>query len=228
MVTLTWGTAAQDNDQLRFGEPEYIETTELSYVQTQPTWTLSASLFNNRISNIVRVIQYIDEETGLYRSIDDNSGEWVTKGLELIGELRPFSGLNLAASVTWQDTDDRETGIEPGYSPSLLVKLKADYTQGPMTYAAFAHYVDDMQADWNFVDGPAEEVTERIGDPVDAYWNLGMNLRYQHPGSGLYANLNVSNLLDEEIRYPANELVDFSHGLIGPGRTITATIGWEF
>ena len=39
---------------------------------------------------------------------------------------------------------------------------------------------------------------------------------------------NVSNLLDAEIRYPANELTDFERGLIGPGRVITATIGWAF
>ena len=45
---------------------------------------------------------------------------------------------------------------------------------------------------------------------------------------GLYGDLNVSNLLDAEIRYPAKEFVDFERGLIGPGRIITATAGWEF
>jgi hypothetical protein len=38
----------------------------------------------------------------------------------------------------------------------------------------------------------------------------------------------VSNLLDAEIRVPANELTDLDLGLIGPGRVITATIGWRF
>ncbi len=97
-----------------------------------------------------------------------------------------------------------------------------------MTYAAYALYVSGMEADWNFVGALRPGATQRIGERVDAYWNLGANLRYRHPGNGFYADLNVSNLLDAEIRYPANELADFYRGLIGPGRVVTATIGWEF
>ncbi len=228
VLKLIWGTAAQDNDQIQFTQPERIETTELVYVQTRPAWTLSASLFRNRTSNIVRIIQRVDPDTGDYRAVDDNSGEWTTNGLELIGELSPLPALNLSASATWQHTEDQATGIDPGYSPALLLKLKADYTRGPMTYAAYAHFVGSMDADWNFVDGANPGVTERIGERVDPYWNLGANLRYRHPGNGFYANLNVSNLLDAEIRYPARELADFERGLIGVGRVITATVGWEF
>lgn len=97
-----------------------------------------------------------------------------------------------------------------------------------MTYAAYAHYVAAMKADWDFVVGNEEGVVERIGEKVPGYWNLGLNLRWDPKGAGPYANLNVSNLLDAEIRYPANELTDFARGLIGPGRVITATVGWEF
>lgn len=228
VVKLIWGTAAQDNDQIQFPEPERIATTELIYVQTQPTWTLSASLFRNQTSNIVRTIQRVNPSTGDYQAVDDNSGEWTTNGLELIGELRPLPALNLSASATWQHTEDRETGIDPGYSPALLVKLKADYTHGPLSYAAYAHFVSGMDTDWNFVDGPTPGVTERIGERVDPYWNLGANLRYRRPGSGFYADLNASNLLDSEIRYPARELADFERGLIGPGRVVTVTLGWAF
>ena len=108
------------------------------------------------------------------------------------------------------------------------MKLKADYTHGPTTLAAYAHYVGAMETDWNFVDGSAQGVTERLGDRVDAYWNLGANLRWDPSGPGPYANLNVSNLLDEEIRYPAIELINFRRGLIGPGRVVMATVGWTF
>lgn len=228
VLKLIWGTAAQDNDQIQFTEPERIETAELAYVWTHPAWTLSASLFRNRISNLVRVIQRIDGETGTYQPFDDNSGEWTTLGTEWIGELHPWPELNLSASATWQQTQDEKSGIDPGYSPALLVKLKADYTWRPMTYAVYAHYVDNMQTDWDFVSGSTPGLTRRIGAPVDGYWNLGMNLRYRHPGSGFYANFNASNLLNTEIRYPAKELADFGRGLIGPGRILIGTIGWEF
>jgi len=228
VLKLIWGSAAQYEDRLSISTPERIETAELAYVQIRPAWTLSASLFHNRASNLVRTIQRIDPATGNYQAVDDNSGEWTTLGLELIGELRPLPGLNLSASTTWQHTKDLKSPMDPGYSPALLVTLKADYSYGPMTYAAYGHYVGRMEADWNFVDGPKPGITERIGEPVDGYWNLGANLRYQHPDSGFYANLNVSNLLNTEIRYPANQLVDFRRGLIGPGRVIMGTVGWEF
>ncbi len=124
VVKLIWGTAAQDNDQIQFPEPERIETTELVYVQTRPGWTLSGSLFRNQTSNIVRTIQRVDSANGDYQVVDDNSGEWTTNGVELIGELRPLPGLNLSASATWQHTEDRKTGIDPGYSPALLAKAQ--------------------------------------------------------------------------------------------------------
>lgn len=228
VVKLIWGTAAQDNDQIQFSEPERIATTELVYVRTGTSWTLSGSLFRNHITRIVRTIQKADPNTLIYQTFDDNSGEWLTHGLELTAELHPVTGLNLSASTTWQHTEDRKTGIDPGYSPALLLKLKADYTQGPLTLGAYAHYVSGMEADWNFAVGPTPGITQRIGERVDPYWNLGVNVRYRPLDTGLIANLNVSNLLDTEIRYPANELANFSRGLIGPGRVFTATIGWEF
>ena len=228
VVKLIWGTAAQDNDLIEFPEPERIETAELVYQQARRDWMLSASLFRNRTTNIVRVIQEIDTASGDYITIGDNSGEWITNGLELIGELRPLPALNLSASLTWQNSEDRATGIDPGYSPALLAKLKADYTRGPLTYGAFAHYVGAMDADWDFVDGATPGVVERVGERVDGYWDLGLNLGYRHPSSGFYADLHASNLLNAELRYPAKELADFERGLIGPGRIITATVGWEF
>ena len=124
--------------------------------------------------------------------------------------------------------DDLRSDLEPGYSPTLLVKLKADYRRGPLTYAAYAHYVDAMEADWDFVTSPAQGVVERIGERVPGRWNLGLNLRWEPSATGVFAALNVSNLLDAEIRYPANELADFARGLIGPGRIVTATLGYAF
>ena len=228
VVKLIWGTASQDSADAAFAELEQIETLELNTTLTRARWLLSASLFQNRIDNIARTIQVLDPETGDYEAFDDNSGRWRTRGLELVAEARPVPALNLSASLTWQETEDRRTDNDPGYSPELLAKLRADYRHGPFTYAAYAHYVDGMDADWNFVAGPEQGVVERIGEEVPGYWNVGLNLRWDPPGSGFYGDLNVSNLLDAEIRYPANELTDFDHGLIGPGRVITATVGYAF
>jgi len=227
-VKLIWGSASRETGDAYVADPEQIQTLELSTTLTRPRWLLSASLFQNRIDNLVRTIQELDAESRNYRSIVDSSGRWRTRGLELIGEIRPLPGLNLSASLTWQQTDDERSGIDLGYSPSLLTKLKADWRRGPVTYAAYAHYVDGMDADWDFVAGPRQGVVERIGGRVPAYWNLGLNLRWDPAGAGPYVDLHVSNLLDTEIRYPANELTDFERGLIGPGRILTATVGYAF
>ncbi len=228
VLKLTWGKASQDSDQIDLPEPERIETIEASYTLTRPGWMFSAALFQNDLSQLVRTIQRFDGASGTYLTVDDNSGRWRTRGVELIGEARPLPGLQLSASLTWQQTDDRENDIDPGYSPKLLAKLRASWASGPMTYAAYAHYVDAMDADWDFVAGTEQGVVRRIGERVPAYWNVGLNLRWDPAGPGPYANLNVSNLLDEEIRYPANELTDFRRGLIAPGRMVMGTVGWTF
>jgi outer membrane receptor protein involved in Fe transport len=226
-VKLIWGTAAQDNYRAAFADPERIETTELNYLETHPGWSLAAGLFNNRVSQIVRSIREFDPATGEYVQVDDNSGVWRTRGVELEAEIHPLPELNLGFSAVWQQAEDQKMDIEPGYAPSLLLKLKADYRRGAFTYGAYAYHVREMEADWDFQDGPTTEI-QRIGDAADGYWNLGLNLRYDHPGGGFYANLNAANLLDQEIRYPANEFADLSRGLIGVGRVVTATVGWKF
>lgn len=131
-----------------------METLEVSYTLTRPTWMFSAGLFQNQLRQLVRTIQRIDPQTGHYISVDDNSGRWRTRGLELIAEARPVLGFHLSGSLTWQRTEDQISGIDPGYSPALLAKLKASWSYGPMTYAAYAHYVGGMDAGWDFIAGP--------------------------------------------------------------------------
>jgi len=228
VVKLIWGTASQEAGELDVAEPEHIQTLELNTALTRPGLMLSASLFENRIDSIARTIQRLDTRTGDYVSVDDSSGRWRTRGLELILDARPLPALGLSASLTWQQTEDERSQLDPGYSPALLAKFRTEWRQGPMTYAAYAHYTDGMDADWDFVTGPVQGVARRIGKPVPGYWNLGLNLRWDPEGDGPYANLNLSNLLDTEIRYPANELTDFERGQIGPRRIMTATFGWEF
>jgi outer membrane receptor protein involved in Fe transport len=185
VLKLAWGTASQDTDVFALPDAERIQTLEINYTLTRPRWLLSAGLFQNRLSHLVSSIQRFDPQTGAYLTESDNSGLWRALGLELIGEARPLPELDLSASLTWQQTEDRSTDIDPGYSPALLAKLEASWQQGPMTYGAYAYYVDGMDADWDFVAGPAQGVVRRIGDPVPSYWDIGLNLRWDPAGSGL-------------------------------------------
>jgi outer membrane receptor protein involved in Fe transport len=228
VVRLTWGTASLDSDQVNLADPQRIATTELGYTLTRPRGMLSAGIFENRISRLVRTIQRFDASAGTIISVDDNSGEWRTHGLELIAETRLIDPLSLSASLTWQQTDDRASSIDPGYSPRLLAKLKASWQQGPFTLGGYGNYVDGMDADWDFVNGPLPGITARLGDSMPGYWDLGLNLRWDPSGAGPFAALHVANLLNNEQRTPATELTELQRGLFGPGRTLTLTAGFDF
>jgi outer membrane receptor protein involved in Fe transport len=221
-----YGEATQNNIEEAFTEPEEISTTELCYLATFPRWSLSASLFRNSITNVLRKIQRVNPDTGEYEKLVDNSGRWRTQGIEAVLKLRPSDHLLLQLSSTWQDTEDRNNPeIAVGSSPELLVKAEAAYHHRQMTCALNLVHVDAILADWQWRADTGG--WERIGDQVDSYLLLGANLRYRRQGSGLSLNAHISNLLDEEIRYPANELVNFQHGAFGPGRRYMLTIGWE-
>jgi hypothetical protein len=59
-----------------------------------------------------------------------------------------------------------------------LAKLKADWQRGPMTYAAYAHYVDAMEADWDFVftrqGSPVARMEDLAGSRVGVLRDRGL------------------------------------------------------
>ncbi len=72
---------------------------------------------------------------------------------------------------------------------------------------------------------------QRIGGDTSSYFTLGANLRFDNLfGKGLYLNIKGSNLLDEDIRYPAttNNNGLFPKGTLGMGTSVPATVGWKF
>ena len=80
----------------------------------------------------------------------------------------------------------------------------------------------------DMTDSSLTHVNAYLIEGKDGYLLVDANLRYDFPGRGPYANLHIANLLDEEVRYPANELVDFRYGAPGPGRSVLLTLGWKF
>jgi outer membrane receptor protein involved in Fe transport len=220
------GEATQNNIERTFRTPEEILTAELNYLAVYPSWSLSLSAFRNNITNILRKIQRYNPETGEYEKSVDNSGEWRTFGLEAILKLNPAERFYLQLSSIWQDTEDRNNPeIAVGNSPQLLAKAEAAYYRDTVTFAVNAAYVDSVLADWQWQADASGY--ERIGDEVGSYFLLGANARYRPETSGFFLNAHISNLLNEQIRYPASELVNFQHGAFGPGRRFLVTVGWE-
>jgi outer membrane receptor protein involved in Fe transport len=225
------GTAKKDSVKINLEKPEDIITYEINHLLTYDSFQLSTSVFYNEINNIVQRKLEINPNTGNILDETNNDGEWRTYGLEFIGNYFISQDWHLQASATVQDTKDKFYDTDVGYSPKLLAKLQTDYSHKNFIYALNVNYVSHMQTGYSFEDTDLNPATPKarvlLGDDVDAYVLVGANVRYTDP-TGIYLNLNVSNLFDTEYRYATNEVSTMKQGLIGMGRVITGTLGYKF
>jgi outer membrane receptor for ferrienterochelin and colicin len=78
--------------------------------------------------------------------------------------------------------------------------------------------------------GYDESTQRRIGNTVDGYTLLDVNYRWNNVFTkGVFVDLRVSNLLDEEIRYPAFTNNSWATlGTVGEDRTFFVTVGMKF
>ncbi len=204
---------------------EVIENLEIQYLFFHNNILVNSSLFLNKIENLQRVTQTI--KNGQVVKTYDNSGKLEVYGLEfsLRQEISERFYYNLSASYQ-SSKDVNNPSLDPGYSPRFLAKADASYSIANYTFSILMDYVGSMSADWQFSDTVLGE-TYRIGNDVDAYTNLGFNVRYDME-NGIYASCKFSNLLNEDIRYPATELVDFEGGGFGHERHFLMSLGYKF
>lgn len=93
--------------------------------------------------------------------------------------------------------------------------------------AVTGNYVDEMETYYD----DTLPVPGRLGERIDSYLLLGANLRIRNLlGTGLFLNFRCSNLLDQDVRYPAtaNNFLFASRGTVGRGRSFLLTLGWKF
>lgn len=226
-LKLLYGEANQDNKNARFEEPEMIKSAELIYTYAQDDLLVSLGGFFNKIENLARTLQRYDASSGRYLIVADDTGEVENYGIEFNLDWRPSSASRLELGATWQDArDPNEPDIDVAYSPHWVAHAKASYQPGNTTYGVYGTYVGSMKASWQW--NPGSLGGARIGKDVDDYFLVGLNVRHEFPGSGIFANLHVSNLFDEEFRYPANEVINLERGNFGPGREMLLTVGVAF
>jgi outer membrane cobalamin receptor len=206
--------------------PETIQTFEFNYLVTLSKFSLGVSVFYNILENLIYRTQLLIG--GVYQTYHANVGELNTTGAEVTFRLAPSKSFFLELSGTYQSTKDQRPGfedIEPGYSPKLLGYVKASvFLNDDISIAVVGNYVDKMETFWD------ESLGGRLGDPVEAYFLLGANLRVRNLfGSGAYMNFRVSNLLNEEIHYPTTSNNDWATlGTLGKGTSFLFTLGYRF
>lgn len=228
-IKLLYGEALQDNQDLAFSRPENLNTYELNYVFTKPKFTVNFSLFNAYAKNLFRFSHRFNSQTQRYEDVADNHGKTSSEGAEIILDYQPSDKVNVQTSVVWQHSDDTQyTHITSGYSPERLFKSKLSYQHNHINYALSFYYLSHMYADYRYLDSTTIGDYQRIGDEIGATTSININLRYAPRPKGFFAQLHIENLTDEEIRYPAVELIDLQHGLMEVGRSVAISGGWKF
>jgi outer membrane cobalamin receptor len=210
--------------------PEEIQTLELNYIGTlSPRFSVSLSVFHNILDKLIyRSLFFIGTA---YFSYFANVGNVNTTGAELTLQASPTDDFQFELSGTYQDTKDKREGFEDidvGYAPKFLGYIKASYFfTKDISIAVTGNYVGEMESYYDDTLTPPA----RLGAPVDGYFLLGANLRIRNLfEKGLFLNLRVSNVLNQEFYYPstANSNVYINNGYLGKGVSFLATMGWRF
>ena len=225
-------------------KPEKIKTVELNYISSFSSGlTINFSIFRNTLSNLITRVSELDT-AGNYSTWNANAGKMITDGLELTISAKPINNLDVELSGTYQKTSDKRKGYENldvAYSPDILGYFKVSYLFepfGPNTTKIICsmtgNYVDAMETFWD--DKPIDPGSGdfspygRIGDKTDGYLSVGANINIKNLfNTGLFLNFKVSNLLNEEIRYPTftnNAWAD--KGTLGHKRFFMLSAGWKF
>jgi outer membrane receptor protein involved in Fe transport len=212
--------------------PETIQTFELNYLATLSRKVfVDLSLFHNRLDKLIYRTHFYDPSLSQYVTYQANVGKMVTNGIEFKFKYRKSMRLTGEISLTYQQTKDRRPGfehIEPGYSPRFLGYIKGYILFNLDTSLGITgNYVGPMESYYDETLTPPK----RLGDKVGGYFLLGANLRFMDIfDTKFFINMNVSNLLDQEIRYPttSNNSGFAQKGTIGRGRTFLLTLGYYF
>lgn len=216
-------------------KPETTQTFELNYIGNLSSYlSISLSLFHNILDKLIYRTLFVvgDVPTSSF----GNVGEMTTNGIEFTLTLRPSLKFDLELSGTYQDTIDKRPGfedIEPGYSPKFLGYIKTSYFfTRDISLAITGNYVDKMYSFWDStLENPDGANGRRLGKKVGGYFLLGANLRIREIfGTGFFLNIRGSNLLDQEIRFPAtsNNSNFAFRGTIGRGISFLVSLGYQF
>jgi len=220
-----------------------IQTYELFYQSfVSSNVSISTSVFYNYLNNLISRINVIDGD-GNITILSDNAGKNTTIGGEIGIKIKPSTNLLLDIKGIYQkSTDEREgyENIELAYSPNLLLYFNAVYTQKKFDFGVSGRFVSEMFTAWSpeYIDANQKPITPpstaayggRIGESSPSHFNLSLNIRANELfNTGLYLNLNVSNLLDQKIYYPTTlSNPQFDKGTLGFGRWFNVRLGLQF
>lgn len=222
--------------QLLLGWPQLkaqeINTVELNYnAVLTPFLQTNISFFYNYLQDLIVSTNEFSTETG-WRIYSSNSGKMQTAGFEGGFLVRPSDKFDFVISALVQHTKNLLDGYEDiavGYSPETIIYGRFIYSPtSDISLGSKFQYVGEMESAWQTSAAP--EDGNRIGAKSPAYFKFDVNYRHENLlNRGVFLNLKVCNVLDQEIRYPttsSNSWID--KGTLGYGRTFLLSLGYKF
>lgn len=197
-------------------KPETIRTLEAVFAwQPEPTLQAQLSVFRHRMHDLIRAVP----DAGGVGSSYQNTGSQRGRGLEAEVRWEPSRTLRLAAQAAWQRSTDQATGLDPGYAPRRLLRLRADWT---------------LPGAWQ-LGVQAREVAGRRrapGDgrpPIADYTNVDAHLRSPLLDGRWRVMLAVNNLFDRDQREPSSAPgLSLPNDLPLPGRAVVLQASVRF
>ncbi len=244
---------------LPFLQPEKIRTFEVGYtfVNEEFGTDFSANLFWNDLQSLFVKETYADS-IGAFNGVSKNSGELITRGLELIAKrrfnvsLRNGQRINLrtSLSVSFQNTrnvapDSLSEALKQqiedtlvAFSPRVLGTANIVARYKKFSIGLSANYVGAMVAytpQPRIISADSMITTPPLGANTDPYLRLSANFRvdnlrfFQEKNGGFYVNLKISNLMNEQYSYPTYTNIRWAKlGLLGRPRQFLLSVGYVF
>ncbi|MBL1277818.1 MAG: TonB-dependent receptor [Ectothiorhodospiraceae bacterium] len=211
-------------------DPEITKTSEINYIHSRNDVIASLSLFQNQLQDLI--INDLVFEGGGVNSRQRNGGEITTNGIELIVNHHLTDTLSAEFSMTLQKSiDENNKNIDVAYSPQIVAHGKLVYRAKNTILSALGRYISAMEPFYDFTQSNSDgSFGARVGEKINDYFVLDLNIRQDNLYKGIYLNVKISNALNQEIRYPnsldTNTLLN--RGTIGAERMFFASIGIKF
>lgn len=192
-------------------DPERIRSFEIVLEHSDAHgWDWNGSLFHKRITDLI--VQEADPADGLlvYR----NRGKAELRGAMLSTQTRWEDGTRFAASWSWQQARDPDTGSRLLHAPRHVAK--AD-----LTLPLSAHWHATLEG--RFVSARKTAASE-VGSQ---FWANAAIVSVRPVLTGAQLRMRIDNLFDRSLHDPVSE--EFGHeALPRPGRKLELGLTWAF
>jgi outer membrane receptor for ferrienterochelin and colicins len=170
-------------------QPETIDSYEMAF-DYRPTAALTTrlNLYRYVIANLIDYVPDAGGQTSTAQNAEDRNGH----GLELEAEWQASHAVNLAASYSWQHSEDALTGQAVPNTPGQMASVRATWQVARLWSVAMQNYwVADMK--------------RAAGDPrapIKDYLLSNLTLRHRFDDKHYEIAATVYNLFNRDARAP--------------------------